>query len=79
MKLAAVPFRIGREPRQMAGASDGGALAAQEDDAGVQRRQLPLNVHVDPYRVPGDASSGPIAFVEPRPDPCLKWATATRA
>ena len=69
MKRAAVPFRMGREPRQMAGASDAAALAAQEDDAGVQRRQLPLNVHIDPYRVPGDASSGTIAFVEPRPDP----------
>jgi hypothetical protein len=69
MKLAAVPFRIGREPRRMAEVNDAAALAAQEDDAGVQRRQLPLNLHIDPYRVPGDATSGTIAFVESQPDP----------
>jgi hypothetical protein len=68
MKLAGVPFRIGREPRRMAGANDAAALAEQEDDAGVQRRQLPLGLHIDPYRIPGDAASGPIAFIEPRPD-----------
>jgi hypothetical protein len=69
MKLASVPFRIGREPRRLAGTNDPAALAEQEDRAGVQRRQLPLNLHIDPYRVPGDAASGTIAFVEPRPDP----------
>ena len=68
MKLAGLPFRIGREPRRMASANDAAALAEQEDDGGVQRRQLPLGVHVDPYRVPGDQASGLIAFVEPRPD-----------
>ena len=69
LKLAKVPFRIGREPRRMAGATNAAALADQEDNAGAQRRQLPLNVYVDPYRVPGDPSSGTIAFVEPRPTP----------
>jgi hypothetical protein len=67
MKRAGVPFRIGREPRQMAGTNETATLAEQEDNAGTQRPQLPLNVHVDPYRVPGDAASGTIAFVEPRP------------
>ena len=69
MKLAGVPFRIGREPRRMAGAVDAAALAEQEDDAGVQRRQLPLGLHIDPYRVAGEPASGLVAFVEPRPDP----------
>jgi hypothetical protein len=69
MKMAGVPFRIGREPRRLAAANDADALAGQEDDAGVQRRQLPLGLHLDPYRVPGDATSGTIAFVESRPDP----------
>jgi hypothetical protein len=69
MKLAGVSFRIGREPRRPGGASDAVALADQEDDAGMQQRQLPLGLHLDPYRVPGDATSGVIAFVEPRPDP----------
>ena len=69
MKLAGVPFRIGREPRRMAGADDAAALAEQEDDAGVQRRQLPLGLHIDPYRVAGEPASGLVAFVEPRPDP----------
>ena len=69
MKMAGVPFRIGREPRRMAAANDKAGLADQEDDAGVQRRQLPLGLFLDPYRVPGDAASGTIAFVESRPDP----------
>jgi hypothetical protein len=69
MQLAGVPSRIGREPRRMAGANDAAARAEQEDDAGVQRRQLPLDLHIDPYRVPGDSASGPIAFIEPRPNP----------
>jgi hypothetical protein len=69
MKMAGVPFRMGREPRRLASAKDTAALAEQEDDAGVQRRQLPLGLHLDPYRVPGDATSGTIAFVESRPDP----------
>ena len=69
MKLAGVSFRIGREPRRSGGASDVIAPADQEDNAGMQQRQLPLGLHIDPYRVPGDAASGTIAFVEPRPDP----------
>ena len=80
MKLAGVSFRIGREPRRRpAGASDAIALADQEDNAGMQQRQLPLGLHLDPYRVPGDgqaasslsSSHGRIRF--------LKWATATHA
>jgi len=68
MKLAGVSFRIGREPRRP---GDGSATvpADQEDNAGMQQRQLPLGLHIDPYRVPGDAASGTIAFVEPRPNP----------
>jgi hypothetical protein len=69
MKLAGLPFRIGREPRRPAAASGAIPLADQEDNAGTQQRQLPLGRHIDPYRVPGDAASGTIAFVEPRPDP----------
>jgi hypothetical protein len=69
MKLAGVSFRIGREPRRPGGASATIAPADQEDNAGMQQRQLPLGLHIDPYRVPGDVASGTIAFVEPRPDP----------
>jgi hypothetical protein len=69
MALARVPYRIGREPRRMAAASDPAGLALQEDHAGAQPLQLPLGLHIDPYRVPGDAASGTIAFVEPRPNP----------
>ena len=69
MALARVPYRIGREPRPPAGANDPAGLALQEDHAGAQALQLPLGLHIDPYRVPGDPSSGPIAFVEPRPNP----------
>ena len=69
MKLAGVSFRIGREPQRPGGASGAIASADQEDNAGMQQRQLPLGLHIDPYRVPGDAASGTIAFVEPRPDP----------
>jgi len=68
MALARVPYLIGRELRRI-GASDAAGLALQEDHAGAQVLQLPLGLHVDPYRVPGDPSSGPIAFVEPRPNP----------
>jgi FAD dependent oxidoreductase len=69
MKLAGVPFQTGREPRRPSAHSETGVLADQEDNAGVQQRQLPLGLHLDPYRVPGDPASGLIAFVEPRPDP----------
>ena len=69
MAGAGVPYRIGREARRMAGPGDADALAMQEDHAGVQPRQLPLGLHLDPYKVPGDASSGTIAYVEPRPSP----------
>jgi hypothetical protein len=69
MKLAGVPFRIGREPRRPSGTGGVGAVADQEDNAGMQQRQLPLGLYLDPYRVPGDPASGTIAFVEPRPDP----------
>jgi hypothetical protein len=69
MALARVPNVIGREPRRPAGANDPAALAMQEDHAGAQPSQLPLGLHIDPYRVPGDPASGPIAFVEPRPNP----------
>jgi hypothetical protein len=34
MKMAGVPFRIGREPRRLAADKDAAALAEQEDDAG---------------------------------------------
>lgn len=69
MKLAGVSFRIGREPRRPEGSSDSISPADQEDNAGMQQRQLPLGLHLDPYRVPGDPKSGTIAFIEPRPDP----------
>jgi hypothetical protein len=69
MALARVRYRFGREPRRLAGATDREALALQEDHAGVQPPQLPLGVHVDPYRVPGNPASGTVAFVEQRPEP----------
>ena len=50
IKLAGVSFRIGREPRRQGGASGAAALADQEDNAGMQQRQLPLGLHLDPYR-----------------------------
>jgi hypothetical protein len=67
MALAGVPYRVGREPRRLTAAGDAEGRAMQEDRAGAQPLQLPLGAHVDPYRVPGQASSGPIAFVEPKP------------
>jgi FAD dependent oxidoreductase len=69
MSLAGVPFQVGREPRRPSTQSGTVVPSDQEDNAGVQQRQLPLGLHLDPYRVPGDAASGLIAFVEPRPDP----------
>lgn len=67
MARAGVGYTIGREPRLREHADDATALALQEDHAGEQPYRLPLGVHVDPYRVPGDAASGTVAFVEPRP------------
>ena len=68
MALARVPYQIGREARRAAGANDPSGFALQEDNAGAQRLQLPLSIHVDPYREPGNPASGTIAFVEPRPE-----------
>jgi hypothetical protein len=51
MALARVPYRIGREPRRLAGANDSDSLSTQEDRAGTQPRLLPLGLHIDPYRV----------------------------
>ncbi len=68
MALAGVPYRLGREPRGVAAANDVTGLAEQEDWAGTQPYRLPLGVHIDPYRTPGDPSSGTIAFVDPRPE-----------
>jgi hypothetical protein len=69
MALARVPYRLGREARVMAAAGDAAALARQEDHAGAQAHQLPLGVHVDPYKTPGNPASGTIAFVEAKPNP----------
>lgn len=68
MARAGIPYALGREPRFVADPPDDPAgLALQEDHAGVRLYQLPRGVHVDPYRIPGDPSSGPLPFVEPRP------------
>ena len=69
MALAGVPYAIGREPRVIANPPDDPAqLAMQEDNAGTPRYGIPFTgVYVDPYRVPGVASSGPVPYVEPRP------------
>jgi len=69
MALAGVPYTIGREPRVLANPPDDPAqLAMQEDNAGTPRYGIPFSgIYVDPYRVPGDASSGPEPYVEPRP------------
>jgi hypothetical protein len=68
MALAGVPYTIGREPRVTANPADDPAqLAMQEDFAGTMHRRLPVGVYVDPYRVPGDPSSGTLPYVEPRP------------
>ena len=69
MALARVPYRIGREARLMAAPGDAAGLALQEDHAGAQAFQLPLGVHVDPYKTPGNPASGTLAFVEPKPNP----------
>ncbi len=68
MALAGVPYTIGREPQILANPPDDPAqLAEQEDLAGTPRYAIPVGVYVDPYRVLGDPSSGPVAYVEPRP------------
>jgi hypothetical protein len=69
MALAGVPYTIGREPRVIANPPhDPAQLAVQEDFAGTPRYGIPFaGVYVDPYRVPGDATSGPVPYVEPRP------------
>ena len=70
MALAGVPFTIGREPRVLADPpEDPVQLAVQEDNAGVPRYRIPVGVYVDPYQSPGDAASGTLPFVEPRPAP----------
>ena len=70
MALAGVPYTIGREPRVLANPPDDPAqLAMQEDNAGTPRYGIPFTgIYVDPYRVPGDASSGPVPYVEPQPE-----------
>ncbi len=68
MALAGVPYRIGREPLRTADPSDADELGLQEDHAGIQPFRLPRGVHIDPYRVPGDPTSGTIRFVDPRPE-----------
>ena len=69
MALAGVPYTIGREPRVLAAPADDPAqLANQEDFAGTPRYGIPFSgIYVDPYRVPADASSGALPYVEPRP------------
>ena len=68
MAMAGIAYRIGREPRQLADPPDDAIqLSIQEDDAGATRYRVPLTLFVDPYRVPGDPSSGTLPFVEPRP------------
>ena len=79
MKLAGVPFRIGREATASSAQRGHGGLAEQEDNAGVQQRQLPLGLHLDPYRVPGDAASGPSRSLSRDRIRCPKPVRATRA
>lgn len=68
MALAGIPYRIGREPRQIADPpGDAAELALQEDHAGIQQYRPPLGLRVDPYLIPGDASSGTLRFVETSP------------
>jgi len=68
MALAGIPYRLGRESRQLANPPDDPEqLAWQEDLAGVRRYRGPRLMTVDPYLVPGDRSSGTLPFIEPRP------------
>jgi hypothetical protein len=69
MALAGVPYTIGREPKILANPPDDPEqLAQQEDHAGTPRYGVPFGgIYVDPYRVPGDPSSGPVPYVEARP------------
>jgi hypothetical protein len=70
MALAGVPYTIGREPRvPESPQTDPAQLALQEDHAGTPRYGIPFSgIYVDPYRVPGDPTSGTLPYVEPRPD-----------
>lgn len=69
MARSGVEYRIGREPRVMADPPDDPEqLAWQEDTAGTRRITRALGLYLDPYQVPGDPSSGPVRYVEPRPD-----------
>ena len=78
MALAGVPYQIGREPRRMAGVNDRRAR-----DAGGQRGRaaftLPLGLHVDPYRVPGNAASGTSHSSNRDPSACPNLARETPA
>ena len=69
MALAGVPYWRGREARLQPDSLDARALAAYEEHAGTPRYRLPLGLFVDPYRIPGDPSSGTLSFVEQRPKP----------
>jgi hypothetical protein len=69
MALAGIPYRIGREPLQSpAPPDDPELLELYEEHAGTPRYRVPLGSTVDPYRVPGDPSSGTLPFIEPRPE-----------
>ncbi len=65
--LSGISYAIGREPRLVAATPV--ELSLQEDHAGVQRYRLPRNsLIIDPYRSPGDAASGTLSFIDPRPE-----------
>ncbi|WP_169732550.1 FAD-dependent oxidoreductase [Derxia gummosa] len=67
MAGAGASHAIGREARVMAASGDSEALALQEDTAGFIKVARPLGRMIDPYAVAGDAASGLLAYVEPKP------------
>lgn len=67
MAAGGVAFTLAREPRLRGDDVPPGDI---ESNAGFGQLALPYGLNVDPYRVPGQPSSGLIAFVEPAP---LTW------
>jgi hypothetical protein len=65
MAMAGVSHTTAREPLLKV---DPGhpQYGQREDDAGTGIYTPPYGLFVDPYKVPGDSSSGTIAFVEPK-------------
>jgi hypothetical protein len=73
---AGVTSTVEREARESGTTPE--SLAVQEDHAGVQRYRLPLGLRIDPFKLPGDATSGTLPYLEPRPSPIPTEGDADR-